>query len=195
MSGLPCSRSTSTITRRRGWTPDVLAAMLPYLHGAFRQSVVAAWRLVRAAGEAVRAAREQVRALIGAEHATRSSSRRAVRNRTTRRFCPRSNAQAGRNEIIVSAVEHPAVLSLVQHLAKHRGAVVRTIPVDGKGGSTRRLTARRSGRKTAIASIMWANNETGTIFPGGGTCRARARGRRPVPHRRRAGGRAAFASM
>ena len=73
--------------------------------------------------------------------------------------------QAGRNEIIVSAVEHPAVLALVQHLAKHRGAVVRTIPVDGKGRLDTHAYRAALGANTAIASIMWANNETGTIFP------------------------------
>ena len=71
----------------------------------------------------------------------------------------------GRNEAIVSAVEHPAVLALVQHLAKHRGIAVRTIPVDGQGRLDLDAYRAALGPHTAIASIMWANNETGTIFP------------------------------
>ena len=73
--------------------------------------------------------------------------------------------RAGRNEIIVSAVEHPAAPALVQHLAEHRGAVVRIIPVDGKGRLDTHAYRAALGANTAVASIMWANNETGTIFP------------------------------
>ena len=115
--------------------------------------------------EAVRAAREQVRALIGAEHAHEIVFTSGGTESDNAAILSALECQAGRNEIIVSAVEHPAVLALVQHLAKHRGAVVRTIPVDGKGRLDTHAYRAALGAKTAIASIMWANNETGTIFP------------------------------
>ena len=145
--------------------PDVLAAMLPYFTEHFGNRVLAHGFGTRA-GEAVKAAREQVQALIGAEHSHRRSfhlGRHGIGQR--RDPCPRSKRHRGRNEVIVSAVEHPAVLALVQHLAKHRGIVVRTIPVDGKGRLDVDAYRAALGPKTAIASIMWANNETGTIFP------------------------------
>ena len=72
--------------------------------------------------------------------------------------------QAGRHEVVVSAVEHHAVLALAQHLAK-RGVTVRIVPVDGKGRLDLDAYRAALGPQTAIASIMWANNETGTIFP------------------------------
>jgi cysteine desulfurase len=73
--------------------------------------------------------------------------------------------QAGRDEIITTSVEHPAILNLVEHLEKARGIKVHLIGVDSRGCLD--IDAYRSalGPRTAIASVMWANNETGTIFP------------------------------
>ena len=144
--------------------PEVLAAMLPYFTEHFGNPS-SQHGFGTPAGEAVRAAREQVRALIGAEHAHEIVFTSGGTESDNAAILSALECQAGRNEIIVSAVEHPAVLALVQHLAKHRGAVVRTIPVDGKGRLDMHAYRAALGAKTAIASIMWANNETGTIFP------------------------------
>jgi cysteine desulfurase len=67
--------------------------------------------------------------------------------------------------MIVSAVEHPAVLSLAWYLQRHRGIDVRIIPVDNKGQIIFPAYKAALSEKTALASIMWANNETGVIFP------------------------------
>ena len=142
----------------------VLAAMLPYFTEHFGNPS-SQHGFGTPAGEAVRAAREQVRALIGAEHAHEIVFTSGGTESDNAAILSALECQAGRNEIIVSAVEHPAVLALVQHLAKHRGAVVRTIPVDGKGRLDTHAYRAALGANTAIASIMWANNETGTIFP------------------------------
>ncbi len=144
--------------------PEVLAAMLPYFTEHFGNPS-SQHGFGTPAGEAVRAAREQVRALIGAEHAHEIVFTSGGTESDNAAILSALECQAGRNEIIVSAVEHPAVLALVQHLAKHRGAAVRTIPVDGKGRLDMHAYRAALGAKTAIASIMWANNETGTIFP------------------------------
>ena len=144
--------------------PEVLAAMLPYFTEHFGNPS-SQHGFGTPAGEAVRAAREQVRALIGAEHAHEIVFTSGGTESDNAAILSALECQAGRNEIIVSAVEHPAVLALVQHLAKHRGAVVRTIPVDGKGRLDTHAYRAALGTNTAIASIMWANNETGTIFP------------------------------
>ena len=144
--------------------PEVLAAMLPYFTEHFGNPS-SQHGFGTPAGEAVRAAREQVRALIGAEHAHEIVFTSGGTESDNAAILSALECQAGRNEVIVSAVEHPAVLALVQHLAKHRGAVVRTIPVDGKGRLDTHAYRTALGAKTAIASMMWANNETGTIFP------------------------------
>ncbi|HZU65323.1 MAG TPA: cysteine desulfurase NifS [Novosphingobium sp.] len=73
--------------------------------------------------------------------------------------------QGQRNEVITSAVEHPAVLSLVAHLEKTGRARVHIIPVDARGRLDMEAYAKALSERTAIVSIMWANNETGTLFP------------------------------
>ncbi|MBQ6465634.1 MAG: aminotransferase class V-fold PLP-dependent enzyme, partial [Oscillospiraceae bacterium] len=63
------------------------------------------------------------------------------------------------------AVEHPAVLQPARRL-KAQGFSVTELPVDGKGQiDLDQLRAELNGTKNAIVSAMWANNETGTLFP------------------------------
>ena len=144
--------------------PAVLAAMLPYFTEHFGNPS-SQHGFGTEAGGAVRAAREQVRALVGAAHAHEIVFTSGGTESDNAAILSGLEAQPGRNEVIVSAVEHPAVLSLVHHLAKQRGAVVHIIPVDGKGRLDLDAYRAALGPATAIASIMWANNETGTIFP------------------------------
>jgi len=66
---------------------------------------------------------------------------------------------------ITTAVEHPAVLQPARRL-KARGFQVVELPVDGAGQiDLDRLRAELEGTKNAFVSAMWANNETGTVFP------------------------------
>ena len=68
-------------------------------------------------------------------------------------------------KIITTAVEHPAVLQPCRRL-KALGHNVVELPVDGVGQiDLDRLRAELKGTKNALVSIMWANNETGTLFP------------------------------
>src|ERR1035441_7697886 len=70
-----------------------------------------------------------------------------------------------RREIIISAVEHPAVLSLCTWLEKNKGIRVHVIPVDSKGRLDLDAYDAALSDRVAIVSIMWANNATGTSFP------------------------------
>ncbi|MCR5414258.1 MAG: cysteine desulfurase NifS [Kiritimatiellae bacterium] len=68
-------------------------------------------------------------------------------------------------KVITTAVEHPAVLQPCRRL-KALGHEEVELPVDGKGQiDLERLRAELKGTKNALVSIMWANNETGTVFP------------------------------
>ena len=68
-------------------------------------------------------------------------------------------------KIITSAVEHPAVLQPCRRL-KALGHEVIELGVDGFGRlNLNRLREELNGTKKALVSIMWANNETGTVFP------------------------------
>jgi cysteine desulfurase len=73
-------------------------------------------------------------------------------------------ANNGRNEIITSAVEHPAILDTCARLEK-KGYKVHYIGVSSNGRIDMDQYKSCLSDKTAIVSIMWANNETGTIFP------------------------------
>jgi cysteine desulfurase len=69
-----------------------------------------------------------------------------------------------KKHIITSRVEHPAVKNLFEHLSK-KGFRVTFVPVDRKGNLDLDYLYNSLTDDTAIVSIMWANNETGMIFP------------------------------
>jgi len=69
-----------------------------------------------------------------------------------------------RDEIITSAVEHPAVLRVANFLEK-KGLKVRYVPVDGYGTVDLDFLRDAITPRTALISIMYANNEIGTIQP------------------------------
>jgi cysteine desulfurase len=69
-----------------------------------------------------------------------------------------------KKHIITSRVEHPAVKNLYEHLAK-KGYKVTFVPVDRKGLLDLDFLYDHLTDDTALISIMWANNETGVIFP------------------------------
>lgn len=70
-----------------------------------------------------------------------------------------------RKEIVTTRVEHPAVLNLCKHLARFKGYTVRWLSVDKEGMLDMDEVKTAITEKTAVVSIMWANNETGAIFP------------------------------
>ena len=70
----------------------------------------------------------------------------------------------GKRHIVTTRVEHPAIQALVAHLAQD-GYRVTEIPVDNEGRLNLENYARSLTPDTAVVSAMWANNETGVIFP------------------------------
>jgi len=69
-----------------------------------------------------------------------------------------------KRHIITSRVEHPAVLTLCKNLQK-RGYKITFLPVDNKGNLDLNLLREAITEDTAIVSVMYANNETGVVFP------------------------------
>ncbi|GAB3498842.1 cysteine desulfurase family protein [Nocardiopsis coralliicola] len=83
-------------------------------------------------------------------------------------YWARHRADPRRRRILVSAVEHHAVLDPARWTADHQGAVYEEIPVDAAGTVTPaalRAALERDPEGTAVASVMWANNEVGTVQP------------------------------
>ena len=142
--------------------PEVLEVMLPYfdkLYGnpssmhSFGGQVM----------QEIRKAREQLAALLGAStqeiiftSCGTESDNAAIRSALA--SCP------DKKHIVTSRVEHPAVRALCAHLAT-QGYRVTELPVDGEGRLDMQQYARALSPDTAIVSLMWANNETGMIFP------------------------------
>ena len=69
-----------------------------------------------------------------------------------------------KRHIVTSRVEHPAIKSYCEHLANN-GYRVTEIPVDNEGNLDMAVYEESLTPDTAIATIMWGNNETGVIFP------------------------------
>jgi cysteine desulfurase len=83
-------------------------------------------------------------------------------------FWARRDADPARVRILSSAVEHHAVLDPLHWLAAAEGAVVELIPVDTSGRidlDALRSTVERDPSSVAVVSVMWANNEIGTLQP------------------------------
>lgn len=114
-------------------------------------------------GRRVREAREQVAALLGAtpEEIIFTSCGTESDNTAIRSALA---TFPDRRHIVTSRVEHPAINALVAHLAKE-GYRVTELPVDSQGCLNLDQYDQALTPDTAIASLMWANNETGVIFP------------------------------
>ena len=69
-----------------------------------------------------------------------------------------------RRKVVTSKVEHPAILNLGKHL-RDKGYIVSEIPVDKLGRIDMTALEEMVDADTAVVSIMWANNETGNIYP------------------------------
>lgn len=83
-------------------------------------------------------------------------------------FAARRDADPLRRRILVSAVEHHAVLDSVQWLAEHAGAEAVWLAVDGLGRvdlEVLRAEIAVDPASVALVSLMWANNEVGTVQP------------------------------
>lgn len=144
-------------------SPEVLDAMLPYFNEAFGNpsSIYAEGR---AAKKAIEYARGQVAAAIGADpkeiYFTGSGSE-------ADNWAIRSTAKALKskgNHIITSSVEHHAVLHTCQDLEK-QGFEVTYLPVDQYGMVSAEDVKNAIKDNTILITIMFANNEIGTIMP------------------------------
>ncbi len=143
--------------------PEVLDAMLPFYREQFGNPSSVHWAGRQVAG-ALEKAREQVATLINASPAEivfiscgSEGDNMAIKGTL-------SALRDKGNHIITTAVEHPAVLETCKALEKD-GYDVTYLPVDKDGlldvaDLEKAITAR-----TVLISIMWANNETGNLYP------------------------------
>lgn len=83
-------------------------------------------------------------------------------------YWARRAADPNRVRVLASPVEHHAVLDAVHWLGEHEGATVEYLPVDAHGRvhpEVLREAIARDPDDVALATVMWANNEIGTLMP------------------------------
>ena len=143
--------------------PEVLEAMLPFYKEQFGNPSSVHWA-GRAVSGALEKAREQVAALINASPAEivflscgSEGDNMAIKGTL-------GALKDKGNHIITTAVEHPAVLETCEALEKE-GYDVTFLPVDKNGTLDLADLEKAITDKTVLISVMWANNETGNIYP------------------------------
>jgi cysteine desulfurase len=144
--------------------PAVVETMLPFFTERFGNAS-SKHGFGEEACDALRAARGAVRELIGAALDTEIVFTSSGTEADNLALLSALETQTGRDEIVTSQVEHPAVLALCAHLERTGRAKVHRVPVDSVGRLDMEAYRRALGPKVACVSLMWANNETGVIFP------------------------------
>ncbi|MBD2294305.1 cysteine desulfurase NifS [Anabaena sphaerica FACHB-251] len=142
--------------------PEVVEVMLPYLTDYYANPS-SMHTFGGQIGKSVKVAREQVAALLGADESEivftscgTEGDNAAIRAALL--------AQPEKRHIITTQVEHPAVLNVCKQL-ETQGYQVTYLSVNEKGQiDLNELEASLTGN-TALVTVMYANNETGTIFP------------------------------
>ncbi len=142
---------------------EVLEDMLPYFCEQFGNP-----SSMHAFGDkvahAIKKARGQVQALLGAQHDTEIVFTSCGSESNSTAILSALKAYPKRREIITTAVEHPAILELCRHLGKE-DYTVHILKVDAQGRLDLEAYKMLLNPNVAIVSVMWANNETGVLFP------------------------------
>ncbi|MBC8393712.1 MAG: cysteine desulfurase NifS [Deltaproteobacteria bacterium] len=142
--------------------PEVIEEMLPFW-GELYGNPSSMHSFGGSVGRKIREARSKVAALIGAKpEEIIFTGCGTESNNTAIRATIQSNPD--RRHIITTRVEHPAVKNVFEYLSKN-GYRTTFVPVDRKGRLDLDYLYQNLSNDTAIVSIMWANNESGVMFP------------------------------
>ncbi len=143
--------------------PEVLEAMLPFFKNQYGNpsSIHSFGGNVK---KHVDQAREQVAALINAHPEEIVFTSCGTESDNTAISGALSAHYPSRRHVVTSRVEHQAVIGLCRVL-KERTCSLTEVGVDNKGNIDMDACAAALREDTAIASLMWANNETGVMFP------------------------------
>lgn len=159
--------------------PEVLDAMLTWLHDQFGNPS-SAHPYGRRAAQAVATARQQVADLIGAQSQEIVFTGCATEANNLALLGVARALGRTRRHLVVSAIEHPAVMAPAMVL-REQGWDVTVVPVDGLGRISLEALKQSLRVETALVSVMHANNEVGTVQPIAEIARL-TRGRRILLH-------------
>ena len=149
--------------------PEAIAAMTEQLATVGNPSSLHAPG--RAARRVVEESRERIAAAIGCrpgELVFTSGGTESDNLAVKGLFWARRDADPARVRILSTAIEHHAVLDALHWLAEHENADLELLPVDHLGRldvDALRASIERDPGSVALVSVMWANNEVGTIQP------------------------------
>lgn len=142
--------------------PEVIQAMLPFLEREWGNPS-SAYHFGHRAGKQIDEARARIGGLIGAENREiifTSCGTESINSAIHSALV----TQPGKRHIVTTAVEHSATLKFCGFMAR-QGYEVTFLPVTRTGALDLELLRDSIRADTAIVSVMWANNETGILFP------------------------------
>ncbi|MBO1266985.1 cysteine desulfurase family protein [Arthrobacter cavernae] len=146
---------------------EVLEAMWPYLSGEFGNPS-SHHTLGEAAASALAGARAAVAKVLGCRpgEVTFTSGGTEADNLALKGVAlARQSADPALNRVVISAVEHPAVEESARYLERIHGFAVDVLPVGADGRVSVEALRAMLRPETALVSIMYANNEVGTVQP------------------------------
>lgn len=145
---------------------DVLEAMLPYFTDNYGNP-----SSIHLAGQRAESAVEQARTSVASllncntEEITFTSGATESNNLAIRAIAFKEREQRGATRILTTAVEHPSVLETCRQLEQQWGFSLEMLPIDGSGQVQIEQLPEHIRDDTALVSIVYANNEIGTINP------------------------------
>ena len=143
--------------------PEVAEAMLPF-YTQYYGNPSSIHRFGSEVGQKIEQSRGQVAALLGAADPVEIIFTSCGTEGDNAAIRGMLEARPTKRHIITTGVEHSAVLGLCQHLEK-KGYRVTWLSVDQDGGLDLAELSDAISDDTALVSVMWANNESGVIFP------------------------------
>lgn len=143
--------------------PEVLEAMLPWLREQFGNPS-STHPYGRRAAQAIATARGQVADLISAQPQEIVFTGCATEANNLALLGVARALGTSRRHLVISAVEHPAVMAPAM-LLREQGWDVTVVPVDGYGRISLEALKQSLRVETALVSVMHANNEVGTVQP------------------------------
>ncbi len=141
--------------------PEVVEAMLPFLRD-FWGNPSSAYRFGSQVHAQVEAAREQVAAILGAD--PREIFFTSCGTESDNAAIHSALEVTGKRKVVTTSVEHAAIINQCERLQK-KGVEVVFLPVRPDGTLDLAEVEKAVDANTAVCSVMWANNETGVIFP------------------------------
>ncbi len=145
--------------------PEVFEAMQPYFSDLYGNPS-SMHRFGDQVGKAIEVARSQVASILNAKTSEVVFTSCGTESDSTAILCA-LQASPEKRHIVTSRVEHPAVKNLCESLDRLTGHkhTVTSLPVASDGTIDLKEYEKALTDETAIVSMMWANNETGVIFP------------------------------